>query len=102
MNIYIGNISPRVREAELYLLFEGQGLGKILFIKPGDPDNEERRGYAIVAIERDEQARVASQVLNGKRLKGIPLIVRTVDEQNWNHMVMQQNRSTVPKTRIYG
>ncbi len=90
MNIYVGNISPRVSEAELHLIFEGQGLGRILFIQEADPDVTQSKGYAIVELETEEQLRVATTVLNGKKLKNQTLIIRRIDEHNWNHMVMSE------------
>lgn len=92
MNLYVGNLSHQVSEAELHLLFEGQGLGKILFVREANPNNSRAKGYAIIALGDGVQAHIAVSSLNGKKLKGLPLVVRPIDDRTWNHMYVQHRR----------
>lgn len=74
MNLYIGNLSRTVTEADLELIFEG--LGHIVFVCLASPSGD--RGYAFVAVADEGQARLAINAMNGKYLKGLRLIVRPV------------------------
>ncbi len=77
MNLYIGNLSRTVTEADLELIFEG--LGHIVFVRLAPPGGDrEARGYAFVAVADEGQARLAVNAMNGKYLKGLRLIVRPV------------------------
>ncbi len=77
MNLYIGNLSRTVTEADLEVIFEG--LGHIVFVHlvPG-ADHHDARGYAFVAVADERQAELAVNAMNGKYLKGLRLIVRPV------------------------
>ncbi|MDH5648203.1 MAG: RNA-binding protein [Gammaproteobacteria bacterium] len=86
MNLYVGNLSASVNEAEIHLLFEGQGLGKILFMRAADPNKPGSRGYAIIDLEDGIQAHIAISALNGKKLKGLPLVLRPINDKTWSHM----------------
>ncbi len=77
MNLYIGNLSRMVTEADLETIFEG--LGHIVFARLAPlTEGREARGYAFVAVADEGQARVAVSAMNGKYLKGLRLIVRPV------------------------
>lgn len=77
MNLYIGNLSRTVTEADLEIIFEG--LGHIVFthLVPRTDDHD-ARGYAFVAVADERQAALAVNAMNGKYLKGLRLIVRPV------------------------
>ncbi len=77
MNLYIGNLSRAVTEADLEIIFEG--LGHIVFthLVPR-ADDQDARGYAFVAVVDERQAALAISAMNGKYLKGLRLIVRPV------------------------
>lgn len=80
MNLYIGNLSRLVTEADLKMMFDG--LGDIVYAKfVGFADDERARGYAFVHIADDAQASIAVSALNGKCLKGVVLTVRPVVDQ---------------------
>lgn len=96
MNLYVGNLSSRVREAELHMLFEGQGFGKIIAIKEANPASPGSSGYAIIELSDRVQANVAVRLLNGRKLRGQSLVVRTIEGKNWNHAWFQQLRHEVP------
>ncbi|WP_367184290.1 RNA recognition motif domain-containing protein [Acidiferrobacter sp.] len=74
MNLYIGNLSRTVTEADLAVLFEG--CGEIVFM--GLAGDREARGYAFVTVADDGQARHLFRTMNGKYLKGLRLIIRPV------------------------
>ncbi len=77
MNLYVGNLSRSVTEADLELIFEG--LGQIVFARLApEGTGSEGRGYAFVAVSDERQGELAVAAMNGKYLKGLRLIVRPV------------------------
>ena len=87
MNLYVGNLSSSVSEADLQFIFEG--LGQIVFAKFADVDDiSQAKGYAFVQVQNDAQALTAIAGLNGRYLKGLRLIVRPVIERE------RDNRNT--------
>lgn len=78
MNLYIGNIAPAVRAADLQQIFAG--MGQVLYAKL--PENElEGNGYAFVYVPNEERARDAVASLNGTLLKGEKLTVSPMAER---------------------
>lgn len=77
MNLYVGNLSRTVTEADLEVIFEG--LGHVVFTRlvQGNEDSD-ARGYAFVAVKNDKQAQLVISGMDGKYLKGLRLIVRPV------------------------
>ncbi len=77
MNLYVGNLSRTVTEADLGIIF--QGFGQVVFacLAPA-ADDHRARGYALVAVADKRQAERAVSTMNGKYLKGLRLIVRPV------------------------
>lgn len=77
MNLYVGNLSRTVTEADLEVIFEG--LGHVVFTRlvQGDEDSNVR-GYAFVAVRSEKQAQHVISGMDGKYLKGLRLIVRPV------------------------
>ena len=77
MNLYVGNLSQTVIEADLEVIFEG--LGHVIFshLVQGNED-QNARGYAFVAVTSEKQGRLAISAMDGKYLKGLRLIVRPV------------------------
>ncbi len=77
MNLYVGNLSRAVVEADLETIFAG--LGHVVFVRlVRDDEDDSARGYAFVAVSNEKQARLAIQAMDGKYLKGQRLIVRPV------------------------
>jgi len=75
MNLYVGNLSKLVTQADLEWIFEG--LGHIIFLRLAcDPYNDHARGYAFVAMDNRRQAEIAVSAMSGAYLKGTCLIVR--------------------------
>jgi len=80
MNLYIGNISPGVKPAELQQMFAG--LGEVLYAQLGMPESNPRStGFAFVYVPNEERARTAVATLNGKELKGEVLTVSPMPER---------------------
>ena len=75
MNIYVGNLSDDTTEAELREAFEA--FGQVASAKViTDKFTGERRGFAFVEMDSEDQAKEAIAGLNGKDLKGQALIVK--------------------------
>lgn len=69
MNIYVGNLSAEVSEADLRQAFEAFGeVASIKIIK--DKFSGKSRGFGFVEMPSNEEAQSAIEGLNGKDLKG--------------------------------
>lgn len=81
MNLYIGNISPAVQQAELQQMFAG--VGQVLYARLSDGANSKNNdlGYAFVYVPNDELARTTLSELNGKLVKGEKLTVSPMSER---------------------
>ena len=74
MNIYVGNISREVSEADLREAFTAFGaIQSVAIIK--DKYSGESRGFGFVEMPNKEEADKAIAELNGKDLKGRSLTV---------------------------
>jgi RNA recognition motif-containing protein len=74
MNIYVGNISRDVSEAELREAFTAFGaIQSVAIIK--DKYSGESRGFGFVEMPNKDEADKAVAELNGKDLKGRALTV---------------------------
>lgn len=74
MNIYVGNLSPQVTEADLEALFNQYGATKsVKIIK--DMFTAESKGFGFVEMNDKEEAEKAIEALNTTELKGKKLVV---------------------------
>ncbi len=74
MNIYIGNLSRDVTEADVRAAFEAFGkVDTVALIK--DKFTGELRGFGFVEMPDNAEAQAAIDGLNGKDLKGRALTV---------------------------
>jgi len=74
MNIYAGNLSREVTEADLRTAFES--FGQVTSVKIiTDKFSGESRGFGFVEMPTKAEADAAISGLNGKDLKGRPLTV---------------------------
>ena len=74
MNIFVGNLSRQVSEAELRQAFEAFGqVASAAVIK--DKFSGESRGFGFVEMPEKAEAQAAIAGLHGKDLKGRPLTV---------------------------
>jgi len=75
MNIYIGNLSYRVRENDLQqVLAEYGDVTSLKIIK--DRNTGRSKGFGFCDIENDEDAKKAIDALNGYDLQGRPLVLK--------------------------
>ncbi len=74
MNIYVGNLSYDVTEADLRAAFEAFGaVASVNIIK--DQYSGQPRGFGFVEMASASEAQAAISGLNGKDLMGRPLTV---------------------------
>ena len=74
MNIYVGNLSPEVKEEDLTELFSQHGkVSSVKVIR--DMFTQEPRGFGFVEMPNDAEARKAIQELNGTDAGGRKIIV---------------------------
>jgi RNA recognition motif-containing protein len=69
MNIYVGNLSYDVSEADLRELFEGFGqVSSASVVK--DKFSGQSKGFGFVEMPTDAEAKAAISSLNGRDVKG--------------------------------
>jgi RNA recognition motif-containing protein len=74
MNIYIGNISPRLNEDHVRQLFEGFGeVASVKLVK--DFNTGDSKGTAFVEMKYEAEAKTAIEKLNRCELDGKRMIV---------------------------
>jgi len=78
--IYVGNLSFRMTESELWALFEPHGKIESATVAT-DRDTGRSRGFGFVAMSNDEEAEKAMAALNGKDCEGRALIVNEARPQ---------------------
>lgn len=75
MNIYIGNLNYRVREADLQHVMEEYGsVDSIKVVK--DRETGKSKGFAFVEMPDNAQAQKAIDELNGAEFEGRTMIVK--------------------------
>jgi len=75
MNIYIGNLSYKVRENDLKEVMEDYGtVESVKIIK--DRDTGKSKGFAFVEIANDADAQRAIEELNGAEYEGRAMVVK--------------------------
>jgi RNA recognition motif-containing protein len=83
VNIYIGNLSPKVTEDDLKEAFRAFGaLETVNVVK--DRFNGEPRGYGFVDMPSKDEAQAAISGLNGTDLKGQSLKVNEARSRSGN------------------
>jgi RNA recognition motif-containing protein len=75
MNIYVGNLSYRIREDELKSVMEQYGVvDSVKVIK--DRETGRSKGFAFVEMQDDDDAKKAIEELNEKELQGRQMVVK--------------------------
>lgn len=75
MNIYIGNLSYKVKESDLQQVMEDYGTvssTKLII----DRDTNRSKGFAFVEMPNDDEARKAIEGLNGAEYDGRTMVVK--------------------------
>lgn len=80
MNIYVGNLSPEVTDADLAAAFREYGQVDSARVIT-DRYSGRSRGFGFVEMPEESEANVAMEALNGKELKGSALVVNKARER---------------------
>ena len=81
MNLFVSNISHKVKEEELKTLF--QGIGEVNTVKIiSDKYTGESKGFGFIDMRDDSQALEAIQKLTNTDLGGRKLVVSRARERN--------------------
>ena len=75
MNIYVGNLNYRVREADLQQIMEDYGtVASVKVIM--DRETGKSKGFAFIEVPNDEEGAKAIAELNGAEFEGRALVVK--------------------------
>ncbi len=81
MNMYVGNLNYRVREADLRQVMEEYGtVDSVKLIV--DRDTRRSKGFAFVDMPNDAEARNVIKELNGAEYEGRPMVVKEALPRN--------------------
>ena len=75
MNIYIGNLNYRIKEADIQqILEEYAAVSSVKIIK--DRETGKSKGFAFVEMENEAAAKQAIEELNGAEFEGRTMVVK--------------------------
>lgn len=75
MNIYVGNLNYRVREADLQQIMEDYGtVASVKVIM--DRETGKSKGFGFIEMPNDEEGAKAIAELNGAEFEGRALVVK--------------------------
>ena len=75
MNVYVGNLSYKVRENDLKEVMEDYGaVDSVKIIK--DRDTGKSKGFAFIEMANDAEAQRAIEELNGAEYEGRTMVVK--------------------------
>ena len=81
MNMYIGNLSYRVKEADLRQVMEEYGtVDSVKMII--DRDTRKSKGFAFVEMPNDDEAKHVISELNGAEYEGRAMVVKEALPRN--------------------
>lgn len=81
MNMYIGNLSYRVKEADLRQVMEEYGtVDSVKLIT--DRDTRRSKGFAFIDMPESSEAQNAIKELNGAEYAGRPMVVKEALPRN--------------------
>ncbi len=81
MNMYIGNLSYKVRESDLRQVMEEYGTVDTVKLIT-DRDTKRSKGFAFVEMPNDEEAKNVIKELNGAEYAGRPMVVKEALPRN--------------------
>lgn len=81
MNIYIGNLSYRLKEADLTQILEEYGAVNSVKIIT-DRESGRSKGFGFAEMENDEEAEKAINELNGSELDGRAMVMKVALPKN--------------------
>jgi RNA recognition motif-containing protein len=84
MNIYVGNLSFKVREEDLRKVFEEYGkLSSVKIIT--DKYSGKSKGFGFVVMDNDAEAKIAIEELNGSEVGEREIIVNEAKPKRENY-----------------
>ena len=81
MNIYIGNLSYRLKEKDLAQVLEEYGAVSSVKIIT-DRESGRSKGFGFAEMENDEEAEKAIKELNGAELDGRAMVLKVAIPKN--------------------
>lgn len=75
MNIYVGNLNYRVREADLQQVMEDYGAVSSVKVIT-DRDTGKSKGFGFVEMDNDDEGAKAIAELNGAEFEGLSMVVK--------------------------
>lgn len=81
MNMYIGNLSYRVKEADLRQVMEEYGVVESVKLIT-DRETRRSKGFAFVEMPESSEASNAIKELNGAEYAGRPMVVKEALPRN--------------------
>ncbi|MBC8601170.1 RNA-binding protein [Parabacteroides acidifaciens] len=81
MNMYIGNLSYNVREADLREVMEEYGTVESVKLIV-DRDTRRSKGFAFIEMPETSEAKRAIEELNGATYEGRPMVVKEALPRN--------------------
>ncbi len=81
MNMYVGNLSYRVKEADLREVMEEYGVVESVKLIL-DRDTRKSKGFAFVEMPNDEEAQRVISELNGAEYAGRQMVVKEALPRN--------------------
>lgn len=96
--IFVGNLSFRTTEAQLERYFGDVGPVIAVHI-PVDTASQRSRGFGFVEFGTEEEARMAIEVYDGRRLGGRNIHVKPSNDAQPRRVKPDGNRSRRPRTR---
>lgn len=81
MNMYVGNLNYRVKEADLREVIEEYGtVASVKLIL--DRETRRSKGFAFVEMPNDDEAKNVIKELNGAEYEGRPMVVKEAIAKN--------------------
>lgn len=81
MNIYIGNLSYRLKEKDLTQVLEEYGTVNSVKIVT-DRETGRSKGFGFAEMENDDEAQKAIEELNGAELDGRTMVLKVAIPKN--------------------
>ncbi|CAM0956363.1 unnamed protein product [Alopecurus aequalis] len=81
--LYVGNLDFRISESDVIKLFSPYGkiIAEDFPLHTRGPKRGEPRGYAFVQYTTKEEAQLAKEKMNGKLVRGRPVVVHLASEK---------------------
>ena len=81
MNMYVGNLSYRVKEADLRQVMEEYGIVDSVKLIT-DRETHKSKGFAFVEMPNEEEAKKVIAELNGAQYEGRAMVVKEALPRN--------------------